>query len=300
MQIKITEDMAGKTIREIVSGLKFSTRLLTRLKKLEDGITVNGEHKTVRYVVSCGDILTLALEDTDSSCSITPYHAPVKLLWEDEWYAAYAKPAGLPTHPARRHQNDTLAARIMAAREEENFVFRALTRLDLDTSGAVIIAKNQLAANEFSKLLISRSVKKEYIAVCHGKIDADEGEITYRIHRPDKKSIIRETTDDTNLGEEAITLYHVIKKSEDYSLVLANIITGRTHQIRVHMKALSHPIVGDTLYNTPSEIVARQALHAFRISFTHPFTKKTISVRCPLFEDMEMCIRSLFGEIEWS
>lgn len=294
MKIEIKADFSGKTVKEVVKKHKLSARLLTRLKSMDNGILVNGEKKTVRYVLSDGDLLELAIDDVDKSEGVIPFDAPVTLLWEDEWYAAFAKPAHLPTHPARRHQSDTLAARVAFLWSDRQFIFRALTRLDLDTSGVVIVAKNQLAANEFSKLLIAREVKKEYTAVCLGKIP-ERGVVNARISRPDPKSILRLAGEE---GEEAITEYNVIKVSDTATLVSVFPVTGRTHQIRVHMKYLGAPVLGDTLYSVPSDLIDRQALHATRVTFIHPFTKKTISVTCPLFDDMKNCIKSLFGDFD--
>lgn len=293
MEIRITSAQAGKTVKEITKSLRVSTRLLTRLKSLDDGICVNGTKRTVRHVLNENDILSLKIEDDQKSPNIPESPLPVDLLWEDEWYLAVAKPAHLPTHPARHHQSDTLASRLAFRFRDTDFVFRALTRLDLDTSGVVIIAKNQLSANEFSKMLIRREVKKEYLAVCEGKIDIPEGLIDLPIYRPDEKSIIRKTGE---MGEEAFTEFKVIKATDEASLVSVFPITGRTHQIRVHMQALGHPVLGDTLYSTPSHLIDRQSLHAKRITFCHPFTKETIFVECPLFEDMEHCIKTIFGE----
>ncbi len=293
MEIIITADMAGKTVKEVIKRNKISTRLLARLKSLDDGICVNGEKKTVRHVLSENDILTLKIEDCQKSANITESPIPIDVIWEDEWYMAVAKPAHLPTHPARHHQGDTLASRVAYLMRDKNFVFRALTRLDLDTSGVVIIAKNQLSANEFSKMLIRREVEKEYLAVCSGNISIAEGRITYPIFRPDPKSIMRETGIS---GEEAITKFKVLKASGSLSFVSVFPITGRTHQIRVHMKAIGHPVLGDTLYSTASSLIDRQALHAHRISFIHPFTKKKVSVECPLFCDMETLIKNHFGD----
>jgi len=293
MKIIITADMSGKTVKEIIKRNKVSTRLLAKLKTLDDGICVNGEKRTVRHVVKENDILTLKIEDTEKSPNITESPIPIDVIWEDEWYIAVAKPAHLPTHPARHHQGDTLASRVAYLLRDRNFVFRALTRLDLDTSGAVIIAKNQLSANEFSKMLIRREVKKEYLAVCRGKIAVSEGCVDKPIYRPDERSIVRCTGD---TGEEALTLFKVLKTTENESLVSVFPVTGRTHQIRVHMKAIGHPIVGDTLYSIPSPLIDRQALHAHRISFTHPFTKEEVTVECPLFNDMESMIKNTFGE----
>jgi 23S rRNA pseudouridine1911/1915/1917 synthase len=216
----------------------------------------------------------------------------VEILWEDDWYIAVAKPPHIPTHPARRHQLDTLASRMAHLKQGENFIFRALTRLDLDTSGAVILAKNQLAANEFSKLLIQRRVNKEYTAVCLGKIPCSAGIINEPIYRPDPSSILRAT----GMGDEAITEFTLLKTSESASLVSVSPITGRTHQIRVHFKHLGYPVLADTLYSCASPLIDRQALHASKISFVHPFTKEHTSIFCPLFSDMEHCIKELFGD----
>lgn len=292
MTIETDASLDGKTVKDVIKSLKISARLLTRLKSYDDGICVNGEKVTVRFVLKKGDILTLNTDDRKSSENILPFNAPAELLWEDEWYAAFAKPAGIPTHPSRNHRGDTLASRVLYLYRDRTFVFRSLTRLDIDTSGAVIVAKNQLAANEFSKLLINRQVKKEYIAVCLGKIDG-EGTVSYPIIRPDPRNIIRTVC---HRGEEALTEYKALKSTDDVSLVSLSPVTGRTHQLRVHMKALNHPILSDTLYSLRSEYIDRQALHAMRVEFTHPFTKESVCVTCPLPDDMKMCIKRLFGE----
>lgn len=293
MIITVGPEFHGRTVKEVIKKHNISARLLTRLKTLDDGILVNGEKRTVRHILSENDTLELRLEDTACSENITPYDAPLEILWEDEWYIAFAKPPHLPTHPARHHQSDTLASRAAFLFKDKSFIFRALTRLDLDTSGVVIVAKNQLAANEFSKLLISRQVKKEYTAVCLGKITPEQNEISLPIYRPDPFSIVRATGEN---GEEALTLYRVIKSTENHSLVSVFPITGRTHQIRVHMKAIGHPVLADTLYSVPSPLIDRQALHAFKVNFVHPFTHKEISVECPLFDDMQGCISTIFGD----
>ena len=172
-----------------------------------------------------------------------------------------------------------------------------MTRLDTDTSGVVIVAKNQLAASKFSALLEKREVKKEYIAVCLGKITEDSGEITYNIHRPDKNSVLRCAVPENTVGENAKTLYTVLKKCDIATLVKLDLITGRTHQIRVHMNAIGHPVLSDTLYSVLSDHIKRQALHAHTVSFIHPFTNENVTVSCPLFPDMEECISSIFGEV---
>jgi len=158
---------------------------------------------------------------------------------------------------------------------------------------AIIIIRKE--GYTMAKELPKRSeVKKEYTAVCLGKVP-ESGTVTAKISRPDPKSILRLAGDE---GEEAVTEYKVISTCDTASLVSVFPITGRTHQIRVHMKYLGAPVLGDTLYSVPSDLIDRQALHATRVTFTHPFTKKTISVTCPLFEDMKSCIKALFGDFD--
>lgn len=294
MQIKITEKDNGITIKEYLSRLRFSSRMVTRLKNREDGIKVNGEKKTVRFTLSEGDLLELKTEDEAPSKNIPLSSRSVKVLYEDEDFLAVDKPPSTPIHPSRNHTRDTLASEVMSYYAGRNFVFRVLTRLDRDTSGVVIIAKNAVAAASFSRLLEKREVKKEYLAICEGIFTEKRGKISLNIHRPDPRSILREASESE--GAPSLTLYEVQKEGRNASLVLFSPVTGRTHQIRVHTRALGHPIISDTLYHTPSEYISRQALHAHRITFIHPFTKKKTVIVSPLPEDMKNAERMLFSE----
>ncbi len=292
MQIRITEKDNGITVKEYLSRLHFSSRMITRLKNRENGITVNGEKRTVRFTLSEGDLLLLRTEDDAPSRNIPPSESKITVLYEDEDFLAVDKPPHTPIHPSRNHTSDTLASGVMSYYAGENFVFRVLTRLDRDTSGVVIIAKNAVAAASFSRLLEKREVKKEYLAICEGIFTEKSGKITYNIHRPDVKSILREASLDE--GYPSLTLYEVQREGKNASLVLFSPVTGRTHQIRVHSRAIGHPIISDTLYHTPSEYISRQALHAHRITFIHPFTKEKTVIVSPLPEDMKNAERMLF------
>lgn len=303
MKITITDAENGMTIKQYLTQKKFSARLITRLKAKEHGITVNGERRTVRHMLSKGELLELETEDSAASQNIPLSHIPVNVLFEDQWFIAVEKPPHLPIHPSRRHLEDTLASRVMAHFEGKNFVFRVLTRLDLDTSGAVLIAKDSMSAAAFSKMLADRQVKKEYVAVCHGEFADDEGVIDMNIRRVTQYGMEREAVpcgpgngEFSPEGNTAVTKYSVIKKHINATLVKFLPITGRTHQLRVHAKALGHPMIGDLLYSEPSDIIDRQALHAYSLEFIHPMTGNNIKLTCPLPEDMENCIKELFNE----
>ena len=303
MKFIINDAEHGITIKQFMERRRYSSRLITRLKAKERGILVNGERKTVRWVLSCGEILELETEDSCSSSGITPSFVPIKVLYEDQWFIVVEKTANLPVHPSHNHLDDTLASRVMAYFHGQSFVFRALTRLDLDTSGAVIIAKDSISATLFSKLLEERKVKKEYIAVCHGIFDEKEGVIDFNIRRVRKFKMEREAVpkgighgENSPEGIEAVTEYSVLREAKGMSLVRFIPVTGRTHQLRVHARAIGHPIIGDSLYSSPSPYISRQALHAERLSFIHPMTNEAVSVVCPLCEDLDICVKELFDE----
>ncbi len=303
MKITVTDAENGITIKQYLERQGFSARLITRLKAKERGILVNGERKTVRWVLKTGDLLELETEDSQSSKNISLSHVPVNVLYEDDWFIAVEKPANLPIHPSRRHTDDTLASRVMAHFKDRNFIFRVLTRLDIDTSGAVLIAKDSIAACQFSKMLAERTVLKEYLAICQGSFDEKSGTIDYNIRRPHPYKMEREAvekgpanSENSPEGNQALTQYSVICERNGVSLVRFIPVTGRTHQLRVHAKAIGHPIIGDLLYSAPSQYIGRQALHAERLSFVHPVTSDNVCIVCPPSRDFTLCQEQLFNE----
>lgn len=301
MKIKITKREENLTIKQLFSKMGLSARMVTKLKNKERGITVNGEKKTVRHLLCEGETLEILVEDTDASSNIPEAPFPLKVLFEDEWFLAVEKEPFLAIHPSKNHISDTLASRVMAYFSGRNFVFRVLTRLDRDTSGIVLIAKSAISAARFSEMLRLRKVKKEYIAICEGIFDTTSGVIDYNIRRPSPLNIMREAVEkctpmgeNTPEGTDAITEYRVIKESLTHSLVSFFPVTGRTHQLRVHSKKIGCPILGDTLYSSGSNIIKRQALHAHRLTFIHPFTNTQTTIVCPLSEDIKNAERTLF------
>ena len=286
----ITEkEYDGKRLREFLFGRLFLSRALVTDLKHRDGIAVNGEPVTVRYTLSAGDTVSLAIEDTDADCdaSLTPTDLPLDILYEDEHILAVNKPPYMPTHLSHGHRTDTLANALKAEFDRRGlaFVMRAVNRLDCDTSGIVLIAKNRYAADRFAKTNPDLSYKKLYTAFCLGEVP-QSGEIRGYIRRIGDSIITRAVFPSGKESEAAHTRYRRIECRGDLSVVECEPITGRTHQLRVHLASIGHPIVGDDLYGGGFAL-PRQALHAAFLAFTHPFTKERIELRAPLPEDME-------------
>jgi 23S rRNA pseudouridine1911/1915/1917 synthase len=287
MQIKIDKSYENRTLLSFIkSELRLSHRLLSRLKRTENGILINGKHVTVRYILKAGDILELADEDTSPSETVEPVELSVDIIFEDDDIIAVNKPASMPTHPSHEHQEDTLANALAFYFKSKGipFVFRAVNRLDRDTSGVVLVAKNKNAAFVLSKQIAEFKVEKKYIAIAEGELSCS-GRIEGAIRRVNDGKMKRGVFDD---GQCALTEYEVIGIKDGLSTVLVTPKTGRTHQIRVHFSHIGHPLAGDTLYGNEkgSDKISRQALHAYSLSFSLPSRNKIITVTAPIPSDM--------------
>lgn len=256
MRYTVTAEQDGMTVKEFLFGnLGFSRAAVTRLKKRDGGITVGGKHATVRNVLRSGDELVLLYEDgsEDVNGKILPVPMKLDILYEDGNVIACGKPPFQPTHPSHGHYDDTLANGLAAYFVSRGipFVFRAVCRLDADTSGVVLVAKNKPSAAALSRQLAAHKLKKEYIAVLRGTLESDEGEICGNIGRIEQSVIFREVKHDGS-GAYALTRYRVLHRYElfgrPYTAVLAEPVTGRTHQLRVHFDSIGHTILGDRLY----------------------------------------------------
>jgi RluA family pseudouridine synthase len=210
---------------------------------------------------------------------------PFPILWEDAHLLAVAKPHGIATHPSLGHYHDSLATAVSAYLGGRTV--RPVNRLDRDTSGAVLFAKHRLMAALLSEEWKQGRVEKTYLALTETPPSPPEGEIALPIGRKEGSIMEREVRED---GDSAVTEYRALPSG----LLLVSPKTGRTHQIRVHMAALGCPLLGDTLYGSPSPLIGRQALHALRLSFTHPMTGEMLSLSCPLPDDMERARRLLY------
>lgn len=286
MLLKYTakKDDNGKSVKQIIEReFSLSSRTLSKLKK-NGGIKVNGKVVTVRFSLSESDHLTLSIDDIPSQ-RIEKVNIPLDILYEDDDVLVINKPLGMPTHPSQGHHTDTLANAVMYRYRDTDFTFRAITRLDGDTTGVVLIARNVLSAQRLTDYLQNGSIRKEYAAVVLGTPSMEKGIIDAPISRCENSVIKRKVSAD---GKNAITEYELCFSRNDgkYSLIKAFPITGRTHQIRLHLSHIGHPIYGDFLYGTPIDGV-RAYLHCKSLTFPHPATGESITVEAPLPEDIK-------------
>lgn len=300
MIFRITDAENGQTIREFLRAMRLSTRMLKYLKYRDDGILVDGTRVTVRHVLRTGEVLTLAMTDAESSEAVAPVDLPLQILYEDGDLVVPAKPAGMPTHPSHDHYGDT-AANALAFRYREMgvpFVFRPINRLDRNTSGVFLAARNKLAAGRLTRAMSEGKIRKVYLAVLDGEIDGENGVIDACLHRTADSIIVRETCPpDAPDADPARTEYRVLRRENGHTLVEARPITGRTHQLRVHFASIGHPITGDDLYGTPSDLIARHALHAKSLTFPHPATGAEMTVTAPLPEDFCALLTAVFPSL---
>lgn len=251
----------------------YSVKLIRKLKRT-GGILVNGTAAKTIDMLSPGDEIRILLEDTDSRAQPN-FSLKVFACYRDEDVVVYDKPAGMPVHESLRHRGDTLA-NVYAA--EEGGVFRPVNRLDKDTTGLCVAAKNPYAAAR-----LSGSVNKVYIAVCEGIIDAP-GKVDMPIKRESESIIKRIAAED---GSRAVTVYEPLYTNGSYTLLKCILLTGRTHQIRVHMSYIGHPLAGDDMYGGKTDVIGRQALHCAEISFVHPVGGGRIAVKSEIPDDMK-------------
>jgi len=289
--INIAAEQEGITVYTLTRRLGISRRNLIRLKNTAGGIQVNGSPVTVRCVLHTGDTVYLAIEDGEDGTvgNILPGENLPRVLWESEQLIAYDKPPGMPTHPSHGHMTDSLGSAACKLWQErgEPFVFRPVNRLDRDTSGVVLTAKTQHAAWAMSRRLQAGAFSKKYIAVLDGTLEQPEGEIVSWIVRKTDSVIERVVTVEGKESDYALTRYRTFKAEGGRAIVEASPITGRTHQLRVHFAWKGVPILGDDLYGRPSEEIARQALHAYSLTFPNPFDgEREVNVTSPIPDDM--------------
>ena len=245
---------------------------------------LNGERVTVRAVLRCGDLLSVDISDGESSL-IDPVDMPLDIIYEDSDILAVSKPPYMPTHPSIKHRSDTLANAVMhyLQKDEKKAVFRAITRLDKDTSGVVLLAKNAYSAALLSSMMQNGAIKKEYCAIVSG-ITPEHFTVEANIRRREESIIIREACGRDD-GKYAKTEFFRISHGEAFSLVRAVPYTGRTHQIRVHLSHSGFPIAGDGLYGGDCGVIGRHALHAEKLSLVFP-DGRSLSLYSKIPDDM--------------
>ena len=282
----------NKTINQLLKEkFNMSSRLQTKLIKNKK-ITLDYITCDTRICPKENQTIEVKLDLKEKNSNVKPTKMNLDIVYEDEGLLIINKTAGIAVHPSIRHYSDSLSNGVRFYFDEIGLKkkIRPINRLDLNTSGLVIFAKNEYVQEYLVKQMRDRTFKKVYICAALGKFEKKEGIINLPIARKESSIIERCVRED---GQESITRYEVLKEYDDYSIVRCILETGRTHQIRVHMSYIGHPLLGDTLYGTESKLISRQALHCYMLSFVHPITQNLLELNCELPKD----IKSLYNKI---
>lgn len=294
IQYKIGREDHGKKIEMFLKEKEYSRAVLIELKRTQQGIRKNNEWARVNEVLQIDDTLEICIEETCQSDNIIPKQYDLEVLYEDEDLLVLNKSYNTPIHPSLNNYDNTLANAVMYYAKMQNnpYVFRCINRLDRDTTGVTIIAKNIISASILGNKMKEQGLKRIYVALVEG-ITKEEETIDLPIGREEDSIIKRKI--DSKQGKPAVTHYRrldVIEvEGKKVSLVALQLETGRTHQIRVHMTAIGHPLLGDFLYNENNHMLTRQALHGVQCGFIHPITGTQMLITAPLPKDMRELIQ---------
>ncbi|MGO1041394.1 RluA family pseudouridine synthase [Clostridioides difficile] len=279
------------TLKEVLlDKLNFSVRSLSRMKR-EKSVLVNGVYKKPSLKVSRGDLIEVKIDE--EKANFKPQDLNLQIIHDDFDIIMVNKPPFMVVHPTKSHYDNTIANGISyyIEKHKENVKIRFVNRLDMNTSGLVIIAKNAYAHHTLSTAMSENKVEKTYITVVNGIIDEDEGTINEPIYRPEEDSIKRVID---ARGQASVTHYKVVERLNDATVLEVKLETGRTHQIRVHMAHIGHGIIGDELYGYIDEnLINRQALHAYSLEFEQPRTKEILKFKTDIPKDMQELISKL-------
>lgn len=295
LSLSVSPSQAGRPLKSVMRNeLCVSAAALRRLKAA-GALYVNGAPVYANYVLSEGDLVTVPLDLAEEPPSFPAQDGELDILYEDEFFLAVNKPAGLLTHPSRSRYTDTLANYVLGYLGP-GCGCHSVNRLDRDTSGAVLFAKS-FYAKSLAAVSLSEA-KKEYLAVVCGVPEEPEGRIDLPIKRLREGDMLRGVSPD---GQSAVTNYRVLASEKDFSLLKLSLETGRTHQIRVHCLAIGCPLLGDKLYSTQRSLAVSEALeltaqqlHACRLQFTQPCSKRRLDIEAPVRrQDMLRLIKKL-------
>lgn len=285
LEYVIDDAFHAKTVLTFLRAQGFSSRIIKDIKYNPHGILIRNKKVTVQKTLKKGDRLTVYIREKEES-TVVPRKYPLDIVYEDRDVIVVNKPPFMATHPSQDNYDTTLANALTFYFDGngEKCAIRSVNRLDKNTSGIILVAKNALAAGILSDDLKAKRIERQYLAIVEGRVDAC-GSVDAPIGRADGSAIKRCVRED---GDFALTHYEPIKAGDDFSLIRLTLETGRTHQIRVHMSHIGHPVAGDFLYGTEfSGGISRHALHSCNITFTHPITKEPLHFEVGLPEDME-------------
>lgn len=303
LQYKIEDQHNGKSIGMFLKEKEYSRAVLIELKKTKTGIRKNGVWAGVNETVKTGDIIDICLTEEGSSENIIPKECALDILYEDEDILVVNKPYDTPIHPSVNNYDNTLANGIAYYyhQQDKPYIFRCINRLDRDTTGVTILAKNLLSASILSKQMQESGFSRTYVAFVEG-ITKEKGTIDLPIGR-EEGTIIKRKIDEKE-GKRAVTHYCRLEvlyiEGKAVSVVALQLETGRTHQIRVHMSSIGHPLLGDFLYNESNHMLTRQGLHAAECAFYHPITGEYKRITAPLPKDMATLMQHAPEEINKS
>lgn len=262
-----------------------SDRLITKLKKANK-IYLNSLPTYTKKSVTVGDTVSVLIDFEEDNSNIVASNIPLNIIYEDDYLLVINKSANIAVHPSILHFDNSLSNGVKFYFDKLGLKkkIRIVNRLDRNTSGIIVFAKNEYIQECLIKQMKTKELKKEYLAIVEGILESKSDTLTFPIARKEGSIIERTVSSD---GDSAITHYDIVKEFNNLSLVHITLGTGRTHQIRVHFSYIGHPILGDTLYGRPSELINRQALHSYKLTFTHPVTKKVLSLEAPLPNDIK-------------
>ncbi|MBC2579274.1 RluA family pseudouridine synthase [Clostridium sp. DJ247] len=290
---EVNDEQQGLKLREYLRGVQNLSSRLVRGAALSGRIAVNGKVVKLNYVLKANDKITFDIVKEESQ-NIEPEQIHIDVVYEDSDVIVVNKQPGIVVHPTKSYPTGTLANGLIYHFREnnENCIVRLVSRLDMDTSGLIIVAKNQYSHMALARDMNKEEFEKSYLAVIHGNMAEKEGIINLPIYRPEGDSIQRVVD---ARGQESITHFKVIESFKGGDLVKLTLETGRTHQIRVHLTHLGHPLYGDILYGIEGDekFIKRQALHAYRLKFPHPRTGKLLELETGIPEDMQQLIEKI-------
>ena len=284
LRFQIADEMEDERLDKCMSLLVENLSRSFIQKLIKDGnVLVNGTPVKGSCRVKCDDEVVFSVPESVEP-DIEPENIPLDILYEDEDILVLNKPADMPVHPSAGNYENTLANGVAWYYKQQGkaFVYRCINRLDRDTTGVLVLAKNPLSGALLSAQMKQRQIRRTYLALTDG-IPPERGTISAPVARMDSSVITREVNFER--GEAAVTHYERLAVSNGYALVELHLDTGRTHQIRVHMKYIGCPLPGDFLYHPVFDRIGRQALHSFQLEFAHPITGEPMCFLAPVPED---------------
>lgn len=283
----------GKPVKYILKNkLELSERLIKKLK-YDSKILKNSIPVYINEAVSVADVIEAIIDFEEENEDIIPENLPIDIIYEDDGMIAVNKQAGIVVHPTSKHFTGTIANGIMYyfKQNDINKTIRPVSRLDRDTSGIIIFAKNQYIQENLIRQMTAKTFRKEYVGIVTGSLEQDKGTINLPIERQPGSIMLRHIS---QTGSPSVTHFEVIERFTAATYVRFELETGRTHQIRVHCQAIEHPLLGETLYSDlQTDLIERQALHSIKVSFNHPQTNEKICLTAPLPKDIENVLEIL-------